>query len=89
LPASFNDPNHWEWRAEDARRLAQQITQERIKERMLRIANDYQKLAARALESSGEIPKPKNGSGPEARDTSPAAPTETGLAFTRDPVRIP
>ena len=41
----INDPNHYERRAAEARALAKQITDERIKERMLRIAKDYQKLA--------------------------------------------
>jgi hypothetical protein len=50
----INDPKHWEERAEQARVVAEEIADTRIKERMLRIANDYQKLAQRALERSGE-----------------------------------
>jgi hypothetical protein len=59
LPASFiNDPEHWKERAAEARALAEQFTDEDAKERMLRIANDYEKLAKRAHERSGGTPQP-------------------------------
>ena len=47
-PAHFSDPEHWRSRAEEARRLADQMNTEASKRTMLKIADDYDKLAARA-----------------------------------------
>jgi len=44
----FNDPQHWCQRAEEARVLAEQMSDETAKGMMLRIAEDYDKLAVRA-----------------------------------------
>ena len=57
MPASFiNDPKHWRDRAEEMRRLAEEIIDEKSKQTMLRIAKDYDKLAQRAEErSSGSL----------------------------------
>jgi hypothetical protein len=53
MPASsINDPEHWRARAEEMRRLAEDINDAATKEMMLRIARDYEKLAARAEERS-------------------------------------
>ena len=53
MPASsINDPEHWRARAEEMRRLAENINDAATKEMMLRIARDYEKLAARAEERS-------------------------------------
>ena len=45
---SFNDPEHWRNRAQRARSLAEQITDEAFKQMMLRTAADYDRLAERA-----------------------------------------
>ena len=51
----FNDPRYWHRRAEEARVLADQISGERNKERMLKVADDYDELAVRAaIRSIGE-----------------------------------
>jgi hypothetical protein len=48
MPASFiNDPEHWRERAEGARKFAEQMTDDTAKQAMLRIAEDYEKLAER------------------------------------------
>jgi hypothetical protein len=49
MPMSFiNDPEHWCNRAEEARTLANQMSDEASKQTMLRIAADYEHLAERA-----------------------------------------
>jgi hypothetical protein len=53
LPASFiNDPEHWRARAEEMRRLAEDMKDAATKEMMLRNARDYENLAVRAEERS-------------------------------------
>jgi hypothetical protein len=44
----INDPKHWRERAEEARAVAGQLTDEKSREAMLRIAKDYDQLAERA-----------------------------------------
>ncbi len=49
MPASFiNDPEHWQHRAQEARSIAEQMSDSPSKEAMLRIAHDYERLAERA-----------------------------------------
>ena len=53
MPASsINDPEHWRARAEEMRRLAEDMKDAATKEMMLRIAHDYENLAVRAEERS-------------------------------------
>ena len=44
----FNDPAHWQQRAEEARVLAERVRDETTKKLMLRIADDYDDLAINA-----------------------------------------
>jgi hypothetical protein len=49
MPASFiNYPAHWRQRAEEARTIAEQMSDLQSKDSMLRIAKDYERLAERA-----------------------------------------
>jgi hypothetical protein len=50
MPADrhLNDSEHWRGRAEESRILAELISDETSKKMMLKIADDYEKLAARA-----------------------------------------
>jgi hypothetical protein len=45
---SLEDPKHWLQRAEEARAVAEGITDPESKRMMLKIAEDYEKLALRA-----------------------------------------
>ena len=44
----FNDPEYWRERAEEARALAQQMSNEKAKETMLMVAADCDGFAVRA-----------------------------------------
>ena len=44
----FNDPEHWRQRAKEGRDMAEQMTDKVAKQKMLEIADDYEKLAVRA-----------------------------------------
>jgi hypothetical protein len=44
----LKDPKHWRERAEEARRLAAQLTDPDAQKTMLGIAGNYERLAARA-----------------------------------------
>jgi len=48
-----NDPEHWRKRAKETRTVADRIFDNEFKERMLRIADEYDRLARRAEERLG------------------------------------
>ena len=50
----YNDLEHWRQRAEEARVLAEQTSNERAKKTMLTIADDYDELAVTAVMRSIE-----------------------------------
>jgi hypothetical protein len=51
----INNPKHWRERAEEARVHAEQIADPESKKMMLRIAEDYEKLAAEQRLRDAEI----------------------------------
>jgi hypothetical protein len=53
LSPHFNDPDHWRQRAEEARVQAEQMSDERTRQMMLKIAADYDHLAVRAAMRAG------------------------------------
>jgi len=60
VPASVvNDPKHWRMRAEEARALADKMSDELSKKMMLGIAEDYDRLAERAEERAKRPPQSK------------------------------
>ena len=60
MPASLiNDPEHWRDRAREKRALAERLRNDLAKETILRIADDYERLAQRAEERSRGSPEPK------------------------------
>jgi hypothetical protein len=51
----FNNPKHWLARAAEMRAIAGAMAEDGIKASMLKLATDYDKLAARAIaRTSGE-----------------------------------
>jgi hypothetical protein len=55
----FDDPKHWLGRAEEARVLAEQMSDAASREMMLGIAKDYERLAERAEQRAQEKLKKK------------------------------
>jgi hypothetical protein len=56
----INDPKHWRDRAKEARALAEQMDDPEGKRMMLRVADDYERLAQRAQErAAGRLPQAK------------------------------
>ena len=51
------DPEHWRFRAEEARTVADQMTHEAARTIMRRIANDYDRLAKLAEEQLADQEK--------------------------------
>jgi hypothetical protein len=49
----INDPAHWRARAQEMRALADSAQDEAAKETMLKVAQDYERLAERAEKRSG------------------------------------
>jgi hypothetical protein len=50
MPPLLNNPAHWQLRAQEARRTATQLEDPEAKAAVLKIANEYDRLAARAAE---------------------------------------
>jgi len=48
--SKINDPEYWRRRAEEARTLADEMTNLEAKRKMLKIAEDYEKLSIRAVQ---------------------------------------
>lgn len=48
MSLTFDTPEHWRQRAEEARRQAEQIQDAEAKQAMLAVADNYEKLAKRA-----------------------------------------
>jgi hypothetical protein len=55
----FDDPKHWRQRAEQARALAEQMSDLASREMMLGIVKDYEQLAERAEQRAQEERKKK------------------------------
>jgi hypothetical protein len=51
----INDPKYWRYRAEEARAMAEGLTNPEAKHLMLKVAADYERLAKRAEERSDGI----------------------------------
>ena len=51
----INDPKHWRYRAEEARAMAESMTDPEAKQSMLNVAAEYEKLAKRAEDRAGGV----------------------------------
>jgi hypothetical protein len=49
MPGLLNNPAHWQLRAEETRLLASQLVDPEAKATILKIADEYDRLARRAL----------------------------------------
>ena len=57
MPDSVLDnPKHWRERAEEARSIAEQLSDPDAKRMMLRIADDYERLAQHAERRAASLP---------------------------------
>jgi len=50
----INDPNHWRDRAQEMRNMASDAPDQSAKESMLKIAQEYDRLAGRAAQRAGK-----------------------------------
>ena len=48
IAPDVNDPEYWDQRAEEARVLAERMSDEQTKKMMLKVADDYDQIAVRA-----------------------------------------
>ena len=53
---SIDNPNHWQERATEMRVIAQAIDDQRAREEMLKVANDYERMAKRAHAQTLSLP---------------------------------
>ena len=53
MQPSIEGPKHWRKRAKEARALAEQMHDELCKDMMLRVANDYERIAKHIEERNG------------------------------------
>jgi hypothetical protein len=59
MPSLLNNPAHWHLRAEETRLLAAQLIDPEAKATILKIADEYERLAHRALIRMKEENAPK------------------------------
>lgn len=59
MPSLLNNPAHWQLRAEETRLLAAQLLDPEFKATILKIAEEYERLARRALTRMQEERVPK------------------------------
>ena len=59
MPSRLNNPAHWQLRAEETRLLAAQLLDPESKATILKIAEEYERLARRALTRMQEERVPK------------------------------
>ena len=59
MPSTFGTPQYWRERAEEARALAQQMTDPEAQRAMLSVAQSYEKIALRAEAALKKMPTQK------------------------------
>jgi hypothetical protein len=59
MPSLLNNPAHWQLRAEETRLLAAELLDPESKATILKIAEEYERLARRALTRMQEERVPK------------------------------
>jgi hypothetical protein len=68
MPFLLNNPGHWHLRAQEARLLASKLEDPEAEATILKIAEDYERLAVRSAKRLAEQKQPDNSSPTQARN---------------------
>ena len=81
MRALINDPEHWYLRAEEARSIAEEMTDAQARQAMLQVADSYERLGkraeARTLSNGNQAVLPDGGRTTAEREAKTKAPPGT------------
>jgi hypothetical protein len=73
MPFLLNNPGHWHLRAQEARLLASKLEDPEAEATILKIAEEYERLAVRSAKRLAEQKQPDNRSPTQARNPVPGS----------------